>query len=160
MTLCQHRGVHGRARTVYKPKGSKNRTRDLRTDEALNLIKSGLQNNTKAFIYHCYNHYMVPVGFEDVPDKPENTYKAQLEQSQIEPWLIIADNSRKHQTFHSVKWEDIDRDLNLENPLFLDIRNIEKGVQNKETNDYKGRNKRGKNSHCIMEFTSVQSKNK
>jgi len=71
---------------------------------------------------------MVPVGFEELPDKPEHAYKKDLSQEQLEPWLIIADNSRKHQTFHSVKWEDIDKDLNLENPLYLDIRNLDKGV--------------------------------
>lgn len=46
----------------------------------------------------------------------------------------------------------------MENPNFIDIRNISKGVQSKNSPDYKGRSKKGKNSHCIFEFSAVQTK--
>lgn len=46
-------------------------------------------------------------------------------------------------------------DLNMENPQFIDIRRLEKGIQSKEGPNYKGRGKKGKNSHCIIELTSV-----
>ena len=98
---------------------------------------------------------MVPVGYEEMPDKPEIVYKKDINPSQLESWIIIADNSRKHQTFHSVRWDDIVKDLNMENPNYIDIRNLAKGVQNKNSPDYKGRCKKGKNSHCLIEFSSV-----
>ena len=140
---------------MFKPKGSKNVTNDMKPQEALEKLKEGLTNNSKSYIYHCYNHYMVPVGYEEMPDKPEIVYKKDINPSQLESWIIIADNSRKHQTFHSVRWDDIVKDLNMENPNYIDIRNLAKGVQNKNSPDYKGRCKKGKNSHCLIEFSSV-----
>ena len=49
--------------------------------EALNKLKEGLQHPQKAYIYHCYNHYMCPVGFEDMPTKPEIVFKKELGES-------------------------------------------------------------------------------
>lgn len=72
---------------------------------------------------------MVPVGYEDMPLCPQDAYREGLSgDKEVEPWVIIADNSRKHQTFHSVKWSDIVTDLNQENPNYLDIRNLDKGI--------------------------------
>jgi hypothetical protein len=93
---------------------------------------------------------MVPVGFEEMPLQPEWAYKKDLSEDQTESWLIIADNSRKHQTFHSVRWSDICTDLTMENPNFFDIRNISKGIQSKL--DQEKKSKSGKNSHCFIEF--------
>lgn len=59
---------------------------------------------------------MCPVGFEEIPNKPELVYKKDLSESQKENWILVADNSRKHPTFHCIKWEDILRDLNTTNP--------------------------------------------
>ncbi len=78
LTFCAHFKVRGKAKIFYKPKGSKNKTLDLNQKQALGSIKEGLQSPNKGYIYHCYNHYMVPVGFEELPDKPENTYKKDL----------------------------------------------------------------------------------
>ena len=100
---------------------------------------------------------MVPVGYEEMPEKPEQAYKKELSESQLESWVIVADNSRKHQTFHCVRWADVDKDLQMENPNYLDIRNLGKGVQSKESEEYKGRGKKGKNSHCLLEFKAVRS---
>lgn len=71
---------------------------------------------------------MCPIGYEDMPNKPELVYKKDLSENQIENWIIIADNSRKHQTFHSIKWEDILKDLNMENPNYIDVRKLQLGV--------------------------------
>ena len=71
---------------------------------------------------------MCPVGYEDMPNKPELVYKKDLSENQIENWIIIADNSRKYQTFHSIKWEDILKDLNMENPNYIDVRKLHLGV--------------------------------
>lgn len=70
---------------------------------------------------------MVPVGFELMPHCPSEAYTSG-QQGGTEPWILVADNSRKHPTFHCVKWSDIITDLNCENPQYFDIRNIAKGI--------------------------------
>ena len=91
---------------------------------------------------------MVPVGYEEMPLVPETVFKKSLQNSQS--WLIIGDNSKVHSPFHCVKWEDVERDLAMENPYYLDIRNLAKGVQTKDKSG-----KGGKNSHCFIEFTAL-----
>jgi hypothetical protein len=50
---------------------------------------------------------MVPVGYEEMPIKPDIVYKKDLENKETEPWILVADNSKKHNIFHSIKWDDI-----------------------------------------------------
>ena len=38
MTLCNHFKVKGRCRIMYKPKGSKNKTPEINSKEALKLL--------------------------------------------------------------------------------------------------------------------------
>lgn len=40
----------------------------------------------------------------------------------------------------------------MENPEYLDVRNIHKGVQTKEFVEAK----KGKNCHCFLEFTAIR----
>ena len=42
----------------------------LSESDAKNLLKEGLKSNDKAFIYHCYNHYCCPIGYEDEAVNP------------------------------------------------------------------------------------------
>jgi len=72
--LCDHFRVHGEAYFLYKPKG-KNRTFGLSGDEALRQLKKGLHNQQMAFIYHCYNHYFCPIGYDDSPIKTVDAYR-------------------------------------------------------------------------------------
>ena len=44
------------------------------------------------------------------------------------------------------RWRDIDTDLNCENPYYLNIRQVHKGIQQRKTK------KVGGNLHCIMAF--------
>jgi hypothetical protein len=61
--------VKGTARICFKLHGA-SITSGLDSDSALKNLKEGLQSDNKAFIYHCYNHYMCPIGFESTPTKP------------------------------------------------------------------------------------------
>ena len=72
--LCGHHGVSGQAYYFYKPVG-KGRTFGIRPERALENLKEGLRNPSMAFIYHCYNHYFCPIGFEDVPKRATDAYK-------------------------------------------------------------------------------------
>ena len=56
--------VTGSSRYLYKPKG-KMSTSGISESDGKTLLKEGLESNDKAFIYHCYNHYCCPIGFED-----------------------------------------------------------------------------------------------
>jgi len=71
--LCEHYGVSGKAYYFYKLHG-KGRTYGIRPSIALERFKEGLQDDSTAFIYHCYNHYFCPIGYEEVARKPENAY--------------------------------------------------------------------------------------
>lgn len=95
-------------------------------------------------------------------------------------WILISDTSRKYPCFHCVKWEDIDKDLSLKSPEFLNIRHLERGVQTrvanndptkqnsndqtqpkepkKSTNDNccnKNKQIGEKNLHCIIKFEKI-----
>jgi len=147
--------VRGRAQIVFKLKGNKNRTNGTSPEAALRRLKQGLFSGKKAYIYHCYNHYFCPIGFEEMPLKQEHCFKKELGCDETESQLIVADNSRKHPSFHCIKWEDIVKDLKMENPYFLDIRKLHKGIQNKRDLEEAKQGKKGSNSHCIIEFTAL-----
>eukprot|EP00058_Branchiostoma_floridae_P000399 XP_002585887.1 hypothetical protein BRAFLDRAFT_132877 [Branchiostoma floridae] len=143
--LNNHYGVRGRAYYLYKPHG-KGRTMGTTDETALANVKNGLSNDNMTFIYHCQNHYFCPVGFEDVPLKATHAYRAELQQDEVETWLLIGDPSRKHPGLHCIRWSDISTDLNCQNPTYLDIRRLHLGLQTRKTR------KTGGNLHCIMAF--------
>ena len=66
--------MRGDAYYMYKPKG-KSRTVGLTGNEALRRLKEGLQNPQMAFIYHSYNHYFCPIGYDDSPIKAVDAYR-------------------------------------------------------------------------------------
>ena len=72
--LCSHRGVTGKAYYLFKPVG-KRRTFGVRPERALQELKEGLREPHTAFIYHCWNHYFCPIGYEDVPKLCGDAYK-------------------------------------------------------------------------------------
>ncbi|XP_071488852.1 basic immunoglobulin-like variable motif-containing protein [Diadema antillarum] len=144
--LNDHYGVRGRAYYQYKPHG-RGRTVGRTSAEGLHLLKHGLQDPNMAFIYHCYNHYFCPIGFEDVPLKAVDAYRDPLTQDEVETWILIGDPSRRHPGIHCFKWEDISTDLNCQNPEYMNIRKRHLGVQRRRTK------KTGGNLHCIMAFS-------
>lgn len=89
---------------MYKPRGTRNLTQNHTPETALATLKKGLMQRNKAYIYHSYKHYMVPVGFEEVPVHKSEVFKTNIE---TETTFLIADNSKKSNTFHCVKWSDI-----------------------------------------------------
>ena len=72
--LCNHRDVSGKAYYFYKPVG-RGRTFGMKPEHALASLKEGLCDAHTAFIYHCWNHYFCPVGFEDVPKQCQDAYR-------------------------------------------------------------------------------------
>ena len=72
--LCCHYGVTGQAYYLYKPVG-KARTFGVKPETALERLKGSLADPSMALIYHCYNHYFCPIGFEVTPKKATDAYK-------------------------------------------------------------------------------------
>ena len=59
-------GVKGEARISLKLKG-REAIEGVSSKQAVDELKIGLNDSSKAYIYHCYNHYMCPIGYEETP---------------------------------------------------------------------------------------------
>lgn len=62
-------GMRGESRICFKLHGA-SITNGIDSDQALANLMLGLKDPSKAYIYHCFNHYMCPLGFEINPTKP------------------------------------------------------------------------------------------
>jgi len=136
-------GVFGYASFFYKPVGKEKTS--ISESEAKESFKTLLKSKNNAFIYHCHNHYCCPIGFELEPVEPSQIFEAN--QTEFVEWILVADTSKKYPCFHCVKWEDMNKDLNMKYPEYLNIRQLDKGVQMLDKNK-----KAGGNIHCLMIF--------
>ncbi|XP_006018662.1 basic immunoglobulin-like variable motif-containing protein isoform X1 [Alligator sinensis] len=167
--INDHFHIKGYSYVLYKPHG-KNKTAGETASGALAKLTYGLKEESMAYIYHCQNHYFCPIGFEATPVKASKAYRlldldsgdlgsvpssttdflcdvrGHLSQQEVEYWILIGEPSRKHPTIHCKKWADIVTDLNTQNPEYLDIRHLERGLQHRKTK------KVGGNLHCIIAF--------
>ncbi|XP_006131094.1 basic immunoglobulin-like variable motif-containing protein isoform X3 [Pelodiscus sinensis] len=130
--INDHFHVKGCSYVLYKPHG-KNKTAGETAAGALVKLTQGLKDESMAYIYHCQNHYFCPIGFEATPVKANKAYRGHLLQQEVEYWVLIGESSRKHPTIHCKKWADIVTDLNTQNPEYLDIRHLERGLQHRKT---------------------------
>lgn len=92
---------------------------------------TGLQDESKAYIYHCWNHYFCPIGYELTPTKPYDAYSAVNEICELDTWIIIGEVSKCYPVFHVKKWEDISTDISCAFPKYFNIRKSELGIQEK-----------------------------
>nr|XP_051706420.1 basic immunoglobulin-like variable motif-containing protein isoform X2 [Oryctolagus cuniculus] len=143
--INDHFHVKGCSYVLYKPHG-KNKTAGETASGALSKLMHGLKDESLAYIYHCQNHYFCPIGFEATPVKPSKAFRGPLSSQEVEYWILIGESSRKHPAIHCKKWADIVTDLNTQNPEYLDIRHLERGLQYRKTK------KVGGNLHCIIAF--------
>ncbi|XP_005067423.1 basic immunoglobulin-like variable motif-containing protein isoform X1 [Mesocricetus auratus] len=144
--INDHFHVKGCSYVLYKPHG-KNKTAGETAPGALSKLTRGLKDESLAYIYHCQNHYFCPIGFEATPVKANKAFsRGPLSPQEVEYWILIGESSRKHPAIHCKRWADIVTDLNTQNPEFLDIRHLERGLQFRKTK------KVGGNLHCIIAF--------
>ncbi|KAG5507450.1 hypothetical protein JIQ42_07747 [Leishmania sp. Namibia] len=132
--LNRHFGLRGRAYVLYKAHGSC-RTTHLYADntEALAAVKAALRDPHCALIYHCYNHYMVPVGYQDIPLAQTDFLKPSVPESSCETTVFIGEVSRgRHEALYARKWSQIVKDIECKSPFFFNIRHPEQGVQRRE----------------------------
>jgi hypothetical protein len=142
----------------------------LNGETAKEKLLEQLRSKQCTFIYHCYNHYCCPIGYEQEPidrEKIFNQNSGKTSNSDFIDWILIAHTSRKYPSIHCVKWSDIETDLNSKSPQFLNIRHLDRGVQSRissaesTTNlnhhsDNSGRSSSDKNLHCIIKFESFK----
>jgi hypothetical protein len=149
------------------------RTIGMTKQKAKQMLKEGLRNKNCGFIYHCHNHYMVPIGFEDSPLNAEFAYapipqeerdeeeKISLDEATMDndeaedadvinnrgvrTWIMVGDSSKTNRAIHCIKFDDIAKDLSAENPKYYNIRHLEYGVMTRK-------GKTGGNINCIMAF--------
>ncbi|CAH1780997.1 unnamed protein product [Owenia fusiformis] len=143
--LNDHFGVQGTSCFFYKLNGE-NKTFDLSSHDALLKLKKCLKEKDMSFIYHAENHYFCPIGFEDMAVNEIDAYKGELDQSDVETWILIGDSKKNHPCIHCIRWEDIITDLKNVHPDYIDVRRLWKGALKHNTE------KPEDNDHCIMAF--------
>ena len=134
--LCQFYNVKGDARTYWKK--SKDSTKS-NSKAILGSYIQDIQNPNKAFIYHCYKHYLTPVGYEITARNTSDIYskvdKYNLDDS--DSWMLIGESSKGYPGIHLLKWQDIEKDITCDNKLVYNIRQTYKGLEkNKEKLNY------------------------
>ena len=93
---------------------------------------------------------MSPIGFEREPLNCLDIYAKSSNHSQYLDWILIGDSSRKYHQIHCVKWQDIDTDLNLKYPNYINIRRLDKGILQKGC-------KEGFEINCLIHFKKLNS---
>jgi len=147
--------VRGRGTIMWKLHGS-NITAGITPEEALSKLKSGLKDKTKSYIYHCYNHFMCPIGFESTPSKAHLAYSNMNEIAEFDEWIIIGEISKTSPVFHVRKWSEISLDINCQFPEYFNIRKNNLGIEIKTGKAFKDGKYAGGNLHCLMEFSRDQ----
>jgi hypothetical protein len=76
---------------------------------ALQKLKQGLQGDRCAYVYHAYDHYFCPVGYEITPNRGFEAYQSQenINMETAETWIIVAEPAKPHPFFTVRKWKDI-----------------------------------------------------
>ncbi|KAI3378715.1 hypothetical protein SNEBB_006569 [Seison nebaliae] len=149
--LNEHFGVPGVAYYFFKPSNIQ-MSMYKTADSALEHLKSGLRSSKMSFIYHCFNHYMCPIGYEKTPNDPRYAYLCPIPSTmdiELTNWILIGDVSKRHPSIHSKRWNDIVLDLTIEPPSFLNIRRVEDGVQWSDELGYET------NVNCLLAFEKV-----
>ena len=149
--------IKGTARVFWKLHG-KDRTEGVTKEEALKKLTEGLKDKRKAYIYHCFNHFMCPIGFEHAALVPPDAYKPlnSINPSELETFLIIAEASKAYPIFHIRKWDEVALDIDQQNPNYFNIRKPNLGIQARTGEVFTTGSKLGKNLHCIIEFESLE----
>jgi hypothetical protein len=154
--LCRNFKVKGKAKISWKLHG-KSQTPGIDKEQALENLMEGLNDPKRAYIYHCYNHYMCPIGYERTPIKPMDAYKKLEDIEELDTWLIIGEISKAYPMFHVKKWKDVAQDIDCAMPYFFNIRKSDVGVQEKTAKCFQpGGSKEGGNLHCFIEFERLE----
>mmetsp|Transcript_6955 Transcript_6955/g.10177 ORF Transcript_6955/g.10177 Transcript_6955/m.10177 type:complete len:329 (-) Transcript_6955:9-995(-) len=153
--FCKHFGVRGKARVIWKEVGTgkKGNAKDCQKK-----MLDGLKSTNKAYIYHSFNHYMCPIGYEVTNQDPTRAYEQKIATAEQtaranDIYIIMGDTSKSYGPLQSVKWTDIVLDLSQRSPYTYNVRKPWLGVTKKEPEKVK---RKGNNLHCIIEFEAIR----
>ena len=122
------KGVTGKSFYFWKPHGH-GRTMGVTDEQAEAMTKDALRNPACALIYHCKNHYFVPIGYQEQPRAPRLALLPVLSRSEYDTQLLIGEPSRGGMpSIHVRAFADVCRDLHCEAPFSFNIRHPERGV--------------------------------
>jgi hypothetical protein len=119
--------VKGKAQVCWKVHGN-SKTPGIDSDQAMTNLIDGLRNEKKGYIYHCWNHYFCPIGFEQTPSKAYQAYSQMKDIAELDTWIIIGEVSKCYPVFHVKKWEDVATDISCAFPKYFNIRKTELGI--------------------------------
>ncbi|KPA83648.1 hypothetical protein ABB37_01915 [Leptomonas pyrrhocoris] len=132
--LNRHFGHRGRAYILYKVHGH-GKTTHLYPDNAAALaaVKAALRDPHCALVYHCHNHYMVPIGYQDIPHAQTDFLQPDVPETSCDTTIFIGEVSRgRHEAMYARKWAEVVKDLECKSPFYFNIRHPEQGVQRRE----------------------------
>lgn len=159
--LCDKFQIAANSYILYKPRG-RQRTCGVTASKALNDLKAGLALDKFACIYHCENHYFVPIGYDESPDSPDHAYSVESAAMDTtsehtscgkgpslttDTWILVGEPSRKFPPVHCIRWSDIQTDLQTSGNDFLDVRRLDRGMQKRRKAAAKCSNR-----HCLIAF--------
>lgn len=124
----------GRAYILYKAHGEGKTTHLFDSDDrqVLTEVKRVLRSPQCALIYHCENHYMCPVGFQEVPLAQTDFLQPVVPLESCETTLFIGEVSRgRHEALYARKWSEVVKDIECRSPEFYNIRKPELGIQSR-----------------------------
>ncbi|KRX11243.1 hypothetical protein PPERSA_07768 [Pseudocohnilembus persalinus] len=155
--LCKYRKVQGKAGFFWKKVGY-NKTK-ITDNQALEKIKSALKSNNISLVYHCNNHYMLPIGYEESPKNPKLTYKVKtqdLKPEEKNTYIIVADQALlpNSQVFVVPNFENICTDLGTEHPYLYNIKG-ENLTLKRGDEFYPGGKQYKDNRHCLLAFYKI-----
>ena len=91
-----------------------------------------MNKDNLCFIYHAYDHYFCPVGYEYVPkEEPEgDTFQSnEVGEEGSELFVMVGESSKNFAPMHVFKWSEIELDLNTFWPELYNIRRRKEGVK-------------------------------
>ncbi|KEG11239.1 Basic immunoglobulin-like variable motif-containing protein [Trypanosoma grayi] len=143
--INRHFGVSGRAYVLYKPQG-RGRTSSS-AEEALQELKRVLRDPHAAVVYHCHNHYMVPIGYQEIPRAQTDFYAKDVPEEDSETTVFIGEVSRgRHDAMYARRWSEIVKDLMCRSPQFYNIRRPELGIQTRAPKKKRNADKNNNNN--------------
>lgn len=149
--LCRLYGVVGRSSYFYKTSG-KLKTQKTEKEAKEQYIEQLLGGKT-CFIYHAYDHYFCPYGYEIVPKGDYNPYDQSPPENIDEGdlWILVGEPSKCFPVFHTFNWQEIQKDLTMYYPNWFNIRNKKSGCR-----QVKEGTKKGGTINCILAFEKLK----
>lgn len=132
--LCELHKVKGEARIYWK-----NTMTDTKSVDMLGSYMKDIRNENKSFIYHCYKHYLTPIGYEVTSKNAADAYSGTkgVSQEENDYWMVIGESSKGYPGLHVVRWEDVEKDIMCDGKTVYNIRQLYKGMQkNKDKVNY------------------------